>query len=102
MGVAEVAVVAVEPALASVPVAVAVEVVAVAEVAVAVAAPASVNTLGHRKAKRQSHIPIAAPAPTGICVFGLLLYATKPPANPPGIPQAAAAISAFSCFGPPC
>jgi len=51
VGVAEVVVAAVEPALASVP-AVAEEVVA-EEVAV-VAAPASENTLGHRKAKRQS------------------------------------------------
>jgi hypothetical protein len=50
--VAAVVVVAVEPALASVPAAVAEEVVAVAEVVV-VAAPASENTLGHRKAKRQ-------------------------------------------------
>jgi hypothetical protein len=40
-----------EPALASVPV-VAEAVVAVAEEVVVVAAPASVNTLGHRKAKR--------------------------------------------------
>jgi len=54
VGVAEEAVVAVEPALASVPAAVAEEVVAVAEEVVAVAAPASENTLGHRKAKRQS------------------------------------------------
>ena len=45
--------VAVEPALASVPAAVEV-VVAVVAVVVAVAAPASENTLGHRKAKRQS------------------------------------------------
>jgi len=54
VGVAEVVVAAVEPALASVP-AVAEEVVAVvAEEVAAVAAPASENTLGHRKAKRQS------------------------------------------------
>ena len=86
---------AVEPALASVPGAVAEEVAAVAVVVAVVAAPASENTLGHRKAKRQSLCRIAAPAPTGICVFGLLLYDTKPPANPPGIPQAAAPISAF-------
>jgi len=46
--------VAVEPALASVPAAVAEEVAAVAEEVVVVAAPASENTLGHRKAKRQS------------------------------------------------
>jgi hypothetical protein len=52
--VAVVVVVAVEPALASVPVAVAEEVAAVAEEVAAVAAPASENTLGHRKAKRQS------------------------------------------------
>ena len=52
-GVAEEVVVAVEPALASVP-AVAEEVAAVAEEVAAVAAPASENTLGHRKAKRQS------------------------------------------------
>jgi hypothetical protein len=52
VGVAAVVVVAVEPALASVPAAVAEEVVAVAEEVVAVAAPASENTLGHRKAMR--------------------------------------------------
>jgi len=51
--VAAVVVVAVEQALASVPAAVAEEVVAVAEEVAAVAAPASENTLGHRKAKRQ-------------------------------------------------
>jgi hypothetical protein len=55
VGVAEVVVAAVEPALASVPVAVEVEVAVVAEVEVeAVEAPASENMLGHRKAKRQS------------------------------------------------
>jgi hypothetical protein len=53
VGVAEVVVVAVEPALASVPVGVAVEAVVAAE-EVAVAARASENRLGHRKAKRQS------------------------------------------------
>ena len=52
MGVAAV-VVAVEPALASVPAAVA-EVVVVVVAEVVVAASASENTLGHRKAKRQS------------------------------------------------
>jgi len=52
VGVAVVVVVAaVEPALASVPAAVAEEVVVVVEEVVA-AAPASENTLGHRKAKR--------------------------------------------------
>jgi hypothetical protein len=45
--------VAVEPALASVPAAVAEVVAVVAEEVVVVAAPASENTLGHRKAKRQ-------------------------------------------------
>jgi len=48
------AVVAGEPALASVPAAVAEVVVVVVAEEVVVAAPASENTLGHRKAKRQS------------------------------------------------
>ena len=54
MGVAAVVAVAAEPAFPSVPVVVVVVAVAVAEeeVVAAVAAPASVNTLGHRKAKR--------------------------------------------------
>jgi len=53
VAVAEVVVVVAVPAVVSAPVVVAEEVVEVEEeVAVAVAAPASVNTLGHRKAKR--------------------------------------------------
>ena len=40
--------------------------------------------------------PAAAPAGTRMCVFASLLCATQPPANAAGIPQAAAAIAAFS------